>query len=147
MTRKYRGKTVTKPRLLIGLGLPLSEKQIPQVVENLKSGGKPKETLERTVMRPRQVRYQAALRPDISSFFDFKLLLIVQPSRNTFSARNCIKPDGNEADEPALAAHIELTCAAGSWTSGTVTYRTCGAWRCLGLEKETGPAASWISWK
>jgi uncharacterized protein (DUF1778 family) len=46
------------------LGLPLSEKQIPQVVENLESGGKPKEALERAIMRPRQVRYQAALRPD-----------------------------------------------------------------------------------
>ena len=60
-----RGKTVTKLVRLIALGLPLSEKQIPQVVENLESGDKPREVLERTVMRPRQVRYQAALRPDI----------------------------------------------------------------------------------
>jgi hypothetical protein len=52
----HRGKTVTKPLLLSRLGLPLSEKQIPQVVENLESGGKPKETLERVAMRPRQVR-------------------------------------------------------------------------------------------
>jgi hypothetical protein len=60
-----RGKTVTKLGLLSSLGLALSEKQIPQVVENLESGDKRKEALERTVMRPRQVRYQAALRPDI----------------------------------------------------------------------------------
>ena len=60
-----RGRTVTKPLALSLLGLPLSEKQIPQVIENLESGDKPKEVLERTVMRPRQVRYQAALRPDI----------------------------------------------------------------------------------
>jgi len=60
-----RGKTVTKLVGLIALGLPLSEKQIPQVIEKLESGDKPKEVLERTVMRPRQVRYQAALRPDI----------------------------------------------------------------------------------
>ena len=60
-----RGKTVTELVGLIPFGLPSSEKQIPQVVENLESGGKPKEALERTVMRPRQVRYQAALRPDI----------------------------------------------------------------------------------
>jgi len=33
-----------------------SEEQIPQVVENLESGGKPKEALERVAMRPRQVR-------------------------------------------------------------------------------------------
>jgi hypothetical protein len=56
---------VTKLLVLSLLGLPLSEKQIPQVVENFESGGKPKEALEWTVMRPRQVRYQAALRPDI----------------------------------------------------------------------------------
>jgi hypothetical protein len=56
---------VTKPFALRSLGLALSEKQIPQVVENLESGCKPKEALERTIMRPRQVRYQAALRPDI----------------------------------------------------------------------------------
>ena len=57
----HRGKTVTKPLPLSRLGLPLSEKQIPQVVENLESGGKPKEALERVAMRPRQARY---LRPE-----------------------------------------------------------------------------------
>jgi hypothetical protein len=35
----------------------LSEKQIPQVVENLESGGKPKEAFETAALRPRQVRY------------------------------------------------------------------------------------------
>ena len=52
---------MTKPLPLIQLGLPLSEKQIPQVVENLESGGKPKEALEWVAMRPRQARY---LRPE-----------------------------------------------------------------------------------
>jgi hypothetical protein len=37
---------VTKLFLLELLGLASSEKQIPQVVENLESGGKPKEALE-----------------------------------------------------------------------------------------------------
>jgi len=37
-----RGKTVTKPVALMQLGLALSEKQIPQVVENLESGDKRK---------------------------------------------------------------------------------------------------------
>ena len=60
-----RDKTVTKPSVLRLLGLLLSEKQIPQVVENLENGDESKEALERAVMRPRQVRYQAALRPDI----------------------------------------------------------------------------------
>jgi hypothetical protein len=55
---------VTKPSALRRLELLLSEKQIPQVVENLESGGKPKEALETVALRPRQVRYQAALRPD-----------------------------------------------------------------------------------
>ena len=52
-----RGKTVTKRRVLTPFGLPLSEKQIPQVVENLESGGKPKEAVETAALRPRQVRY------------------------------------------------------------------------------------------
>ena len=60
----HRGKTVTKLLPLSPLGLPSSEKQIPQVVENLESGGEPKEALEKAALRPRQVRYQAALRPD-----------------------------------------------------------------------------------
>jgi len=34
--------------------LALSEKQIPQVVENLESGGKPKEALERAALRVKQ---------------------------------------------------------------------------------------------
>ena len=59
---------MTKLGLLSSLGLALSEKQIPQAVEKFESGDKPKEALERAVMRPRQVRYQAALRPDISGF-------------------------------------------------------------------------------
>jgi len=74
MPRQHRGKTVAKPFGLTLLELPLSEKQIPQVVEKFESGGKPKEALETAELRPRQVRYQAALRPDISSFFDFKPL-------------------------------------------------------------------------
>jgi hypothetical protein len=37
--------TVAKPILLKPLGLPLSEKQIPQVVEILESGRKSKESL------------------------------------------------------------------------------------------------------
>ncbi|MEP6960545.1 MAG: hypothetical protein ABI995_00600 [Acidobacteriota bacterium] len=68
VSRADRGKTVTKPFVLDLLELPLSEKQIPQVVENLESGGKPKGALERAAMRPRQVRYQAALSPDIAPF-------------------------------------------------------------------------------
>lgn len=38
------------------LGFSLSEKQIPHVIENLESGGKPKEALETAAVRPRQVR-------------------------------------------------------------------------------------------
>ena len=52
--RADRGKTVTKPFVLNGLGLPLSEKQIPQVVENLDSGGKPREAVETVGVLVRQ---------------------------------------------------------------------------------------------
>jgi hypothetical protein len=47
------------------LGLASSEKQTPQVIENFGSGDERKETLESAELRPRQVRYQAALRPDM----------------------------------------------------------------------------------
>jgi hypothetical protein len=46
-----RGKTVTKPLALKRLGLPLSEKQIPQVIENPESGGKSKRALEPVWLR------------------------------------------------------------------------------------------------
>jgi hypothetical protein len=42
----------------------VSEKQIPQVVENIESRTYRMEPLEGKAVRPRQVRYQAALRPD-----------------------------------------------------------------------------------
>lgn len=48
IARTHRGKTVTKPLPLSRLGLPLSEKQIPQVIEKLESGGEPKEALDPT---------------------------------------------------------------------------------------------------
>jgi len=46
---------VTKPLVLNQLELPSSEKQIPQVVENLESGGEPKEVLEPVELLRRQV--------------------------------------------------------------------------------------------
>jgi hypothetical protein len=60
-----RGKTVTKPLPVEPTWVAFEQKQIPQVVENLESGGKSKEALETAALRPRQVRYRAALRPDI----------------------------------------------------------------------------------
>jgi hypothetical protein len=62
--RADRVKTVSKLGALEHLGLALSEKQIPQIVENSKKCGELLEPLEGDGMRPRQVRYQAALRPD-----------------------------------------------------------------------------------
>ena len=58
MSEMTVAKPLTKPLVLSLLGLPLSEKQIPQVVENLENGDKPREALERAAMRPRQVRCQ-----------------------------------------------------------------------------------------
>ena len=60
-----RGKTVTKPVMLTAFGKASSEKQIPQVVVFIKNQEKQMGLLEATRLRPRQVRYQAALRPDI----------------------------------------------------------------------------------
>jgi hypothetical protein len=47
------------------LGFASSEKQIPQVVVFVRNQRGWKELLEAIALRPRQVRYQAALRPDI----------------------------------------------------------------------------------
>jgi len=60
-------KTVPKPNQLSSFGFALSEKQIPQIVENNESGTDWMAPLEATGVRPRQVRYQAALRPDCRS--------------------------------------------------------------------------------
>lgn len=49
-----RGKTLTKSFVLDGLGLSLSDKQIPQAVENLESGRKPREAWETVVVLVRQ---------------------------------------------------------------------------------------------
>jgi hypothetical protein len=46
------------------LGLASSEKQIPQVDENTEESKSLLEPLESVGRRPRQARYQAALRPD-----------------------------------------------------------------------------------
>jgi hypothetical protein len=45
---------VTKPIILRALGKALSEKQIPQLVENLESGDKPIEALETVALRVKQ---------------------------------------------------------------------------------------------
>jgi hypothetical protein len=43
----------------------VSEKQIPQLVANIEKGQQEMELLESGLVRPRQARYQAALRPDM----------------------------------------------------------------------------------
>ena len=50
----------------------MSEKQIPQITENTEKLEECMELLESVGPRPRQARYQAALRPDI--FKDLILL-------------------------------------------------------------------------
>ena len=52
--RLDRGRTVTKPVALRELEKASSEKQIPQVVENLESGGNQKKSLEPVTLRVKQ---------------------------------------------------------------------------------------------
>ena len=56
------------------LGLALSEKQIPQVNENTEESKSRLEPLESVGRRPRQARYQAALRPDNNGVLIIKYL-------------------------------------------------------------------------
>jgi len=53
-TGRDRGITVTERVALMDLGKASSEKQIPQVVENLESGGNQKESLEPVTLRVKQ---------------------------------------------------------------------------------------------
>jgi len=57
-----RVKTVSKLPALELLGLALSEKQIPQIVENSKKCGELLEPLERDGMRPRHAPLRAGMR-------------------------------------------------------------------------------------
>jgi hypothetical protein len=57
-----RGKTVTKLFALTRLGLLLSEKQIPQVIEKPERGCESKELLEWAAVLRRQVLYPPELR-------------------------------------------------------------------------------------
>ena len=57
-------KTVSEPPRLGLMEICLSEKQTPQVIVFSRKRLEKVELLERACVRPRQVRYQAALRPD-----------------------------------------------------------------------------------
>ena len=64
----------------VRLGLALSEKQVPQVDGNTEEARGLLEALESVGMRPRQARYQAALRPDSDCFIHSKALPNFTPS-------------------------------------------------------------------
>ncbi len=55
-------KTVPKPLALTRLGLALSEKQFPQIVENVRSRAQERDALERRVVLRRQMLYPPELR-------------------------------------------------------------------------------------
>jgi len=71
------------------LGLALSEKQIPQITENTEKPKQGMELLESVGPRPRQARYQAALRPDM------KLSILTYHANSLYSSRfaRCAKPN------------------------------------------------------
>jgi hypothetical protein len=60
----------------------LSERQIPQVIVFSRKSSEKGERIDRAFVRPRQVRYQAALRPDINRSIDSKPLLQSCDSNN-----------------------------------------------------------------
>jgi hypothetical protein len=69
---RIRRRTVAKlsqnPIVLTCFGIAFERKQIPRIVENLRKSLNAKETTEADRLRPRQVRYQAALRPDSADY-------------------------------------------------------------------------------
>ena len=68
------------------LGLALSEKQVPQVDVNTREATGLSEPLEPGFVRPRQARYQAALRPDMKCNNNSKAGTRTPPNRKWFSA-------------------------------------------------------------
>jgi hypothetical protein len=66
--------TVPAGNVFTRWGLAVSEKQIPQLVANIEKGQQEMELLESGFVRPRQARYQAALRPDMKCCIDTKPL-------------------------------------------------------------------------
>ena len=56
-----------EPYPLAHFGICFERKQIPRIVENLRNALNAKEARGSDRIRPRQVRYQAALRPDFNS--------------------------------------------------------------------------------
>jgi hypothetical protein len=68
------------PMFFVRLGLALSEKQVRQVDVNTEEARGLLETLEPVDMRPRQARYQAALRPNRKCEIHSKALSNLTPS-------------------------------------------------------------------
>jgi hypothetical protein len=83
--------TVPAGNVFTRWGLAVSEKQIPQLVANIAKGQQEMELLESSCVRPRQARYQAALRPDmkyVKIIKDFPTELLLHL---TNFASNCAK--------------------------------------------------------
>ena len=57
-------KLSQNPIVLSRFGIRFERKQIPRIVGNVRKSSNAKEATELDRLRPRQVRYQAALRPD-----------------------------------------------------------------------------------
>ena len=73
------------PMFFVRLGLALSEKQVPQVNENTEEKNWLLEPLESVGTRPRQARYQAALRPDMKCVWiirDLQTRMLLQQATN-----------------------------------------------------------------
>ena len=73
------------------LGLALSEKQIPQVSENTEESKSLLEPLESAGRRPRQARYQAALRPDDNGMLIIECLRVPVLLQHVNFTLNCAK--------------------------------------------------------
>jgi hypothetical protein len=61
-------KLSQKPIALTCFGICFERKRIPRLVEILRKSLNAKETREADLLRPRQVRYQTALRPDSTDY-------------------------------------------------------------------------------
>ena len=96
-------RTVPELLSLTGLELSLEQKQIPQVVENSENECSGCNGWKERLFAPRQVRYQAALRPDITTIAGIRIQEAQPPRNHARSLRaTLIIPQPATADRLAV---------------------------------------------
>jgi hypothetical protein len=99
-------KVCQNPMFFDPLGLTSSEKRIPQVDENTERAKWLLDALESVATRPRQARYQAALRPDGVSDYTALAGNVLTTMRNCDRRHRCKSCPPSRICGASAAAHL-----------------------------------------